>query len=158
LGGRVERRGGLVSVGLAGELDVYGVFEDEGDRVVQQRSEAIADPSAAVRRSEDDETLLGELDCPQWLQPCVVGGLTDGERELVLYPRPYVLELSVHGSVYRPGSGRVVHFRQGAREGPVGRLYPTPFTARWGSPQMAENFSDGLRKAGRGARRILLER
>jgi hypothetical protein len=69
------------------------------DRVSQQRPEAIGDPAAAAWRGEHNQPPVRELDGLQRLQPGVIRGLADGEREVLLHPRPYVLELGVHGSV-----------------------------------------------------------
>jgi len=74
------------------------------------------------------EHVVGELDGPQLVEPKAVGGLVHDQRELVLDPRPYVLELVAHGSAYRLLSQKMVAelFRGGPAGGPVGRLYPTP--------------------------------
>jgi hypothetical protein len=81
-----------------GELGVRS--EDELDAGLKQASEAIVYPAAGLRWSLDEQQLAGQLNGAERSKPDAVCGLVDGEREFSLHPRPYVLELGAHGSVY----------------------------------------------------------
>jgi hypothetical protein len=80
------------------ELDARVGTEDELDARLDDAAEPLADPAARVHGRLDDESVPGELDATKRLQPDAVGGLVDDECKLGLRPRPYVLELAVHGS------------------------------------------------------------
>jgi hypothetical protein len=83
----------------ADELDACGWTEGELDARLDDSAKALADPTAGVWRGFDEKAILRELDGAEWLEPDAVGGLVDDEGKLGLHPRPYVLELAVHGSV-----------------------------------------------------------
>src|ERR1700680_3015871 len=82
------------------ELDRRVRAEDELRAGLDHAPEAIMDPAARMGRSLDEQKLARQLDGPQRSQPDAVCGLVDGERELGLHARPYVLQLRAHGSVY----------------------------------------------------------
>ena len=92
------RRGGRAVTAAGLKLDVRVGAEHERGAGLQHAPEALADERAGLGWRFDHKPAVRQLAGTQRIEPEAVGGFIDRACELVLDPRPYVIELDVHGS------------------------------------------------------------
>ena len=120
-----EARAARDRLAAGDELDDHVWAEHQRDARVEHPSEAPADPRAGVLGGFDRQALVRRARAsPQGLEPDAVRGLVDGECQLSLHARPYVLQLGAHGSVYPllPRRKWWSLFERGPAGSPVRRL------------------------------------